>query len=328
MMVHIPHLDGPIVAAKGERNQRLPRRLHIGVDMYTSTTYDMYTSTAEGVMGKANAISAAVRNSSTWTASGVVHALELVWARIRERHEDLPEAVLVVASGTEATNVQRWGHWGAGRWRVTAEGNTVGEVLIAGERLRNGPAAVLETLLHEGAHALAFARGIKDCSRGGRYHNERYKLLAEELGLTVKRDRVYGWTLTDLADGTGELYRAELGALEVAIGRAYRRAVEEIAAGDGQADPGDAGGATGTDAGAGDAGTAGKRWRLACSCPEPRLVRMSRAVALVGPISCGACGSIFLGPELAAAVIALDDAGEAPAPWAATMDTVRKAAST
>ena len=43
-----------------------------------------------------------------------------------------------------------------------------------------GGAGVLQVLLHEAAHALAFARGIKDTSRSGnRYHNRRFANLAK-----------------------------------------------------------------------------------------------------------------------------------------------------
>jgi hypothetical protein len=45
--------------------------------------------------------------------------------------------------------------------------------------------AQLATLLHEAAHGLAHVRKIPDTSRQGRYHNRRYQVLAEELGLDV-----------------------------------------------------------------------------------------------------------------------------------------------
>ena len=51
--------------------------------------------------------------------------------------------------------------------------------MISGEGLRRTPDEVLGTLLHEAAHALAHARGIKDTSRQGRYHNKHFKTLAE-----------------------------------------------------------------------------------------------------------------------------------------------------
>ena len=44
-------------------------------------------------------------------------------------------------------------------------------------------------ILHEAAHALAYARGIKDTSRQGRYHNKHFKTCAEQLGLAVEHDQ-------------------------------------------------------------------------------------------------------------------------------------------
>ena len=70
--------------------------------------------------------------------------------------------------------------------------------MISGEGLRRTPRDVLGTLLHEAAHALADARGIKDTSRQGRYHNTKFKMLAEELGLTVDHDPTIGWSVTTI----------------------------------------------------------------------------------------------------------------------------------
>jgi hypothetical protein len=54
------------------------------------------------------------------------------------------------------------------RW--TAGEAVMPEVFVGGEGLIRGAASVLETLLHEAAHALAYVRDIKDTSRQGRYH--------------------------------------------------------------------------------------------------------------------------------------------------------------
>jgi hypothetical protein len=62
------------------------------------------------------------------------------------------------------------------------------EVFVGGEGLARGPAHVLATLLHEAAHALAHVRGIKDTPRQGRWHNARFKALAQEVGIEVSKD--------------------------------------------------------------------------------------------------------------------------------------------
>ena len=92
--------------------------------------------------------------------------------------------VIIIASGTDGKQAV-FGHHAPGRWVAGNEKRT--EIMISGEGLRRTPRDVLGTLLHEAAHALAAARGIKDTSRQGRYHNTNFKMLAEELGITVTR---------------------------------------------------------------------------------------------------------------------------------------------
>jgi hypothetical protein len=126
-------------------------------------------------------------------ASLLVAALEHTWQTIRTRHPDVPDAVLVVASGAEGKRLHL-GHFAPHRWQVN--GADRHEVLVGGEGLQRGPLEVLGTLLHEAAHGLAQARGIQDTSRQGRYHNRRYATLAGELGLEVASVQPIGWSAT------------------------------------------------------------------------------------------------------------------------------------
>lgn len=57
---------------------------------------------------------------------------------------------------------------------------------------------VAETLLHEMVHLYNLQIGVQDTSRGGTYHNKKYKEAAEQHGLTVEKDAKYGWTKTSL----------------------------------------------------------------------------------------------------------------------------------
>jgi hypothetical protein len=95
-------------------------------------------------------------------ASPILKVLEDIWLEIRRWHPDIPPAVIIIASGTEGKEA-RLGHHAPGRWNVA--GQQYAEVMISGEGLRRTPRDVLGTLLHEAAHALAHARGIKDTSR-------------------------------------------------------------------------------------------------------------------------------------------------------------------
>ncbi|WP_405137604.1 hypothetical protein [Nocardia sp. NBC_01388] len=57
------------------------------------------------------------------------------------------------------------------------------------------------------------AQRLKDTSRQGRWHNERYRALGEELGLTLAHQDKIGWSITTVPDQTRELYRDELDEL-------------------------------------------------------------------------------------------------------------------
>ncbi len=202
-------------------------------------------------------------------AAPLVGVLEATWAAIARRHGDLPQAVIVVASGTDTrSGLARWGHFAALRW---VRGETrLPEVLIAGEGLARGAEAVLGTLLHEAAHGLAQVRGIQDTSRQGRYHNRRFRAIAEELGLEVSEVGVIGWSKTVLGAGTARDYGRELAQLRGAL-TLYRRGEKSAA------------------------GTNKKSTNLlACSCACPRRIRVARATLEAGPILCGICEEAFV----------------------------------
>jgi hypothetical protein len=200
----------------------------------------------------------------------LVGTLEATWAAIVKRHPDVPAAVVIVASGTEGrkSSEARWGHFAALRWvRGAAQ---LPEVLVAGEGLTRGAESVLATLLHEAAHGLAHVRKLKETSRQGRYHNRRYQVLAEELGLDVAEAGVFGWSSTTLRDATIKQYRRELRELQGAL-TLYRRG--ELTAEGG--------------------GKAKSTNLLPCSCACPRRIRVARVTFEAGPIVCGICDEEF-----------------------------------
>ncbi len=103
--------------------------------------------------------------------------------------------------------------------QLSADASAVmSEVLITVDGVAGSAAELFATLLHEAVHAVAFERGIKDTSRQGRYHNARFRAVAEELGLEIGRDSPFGWSSTALAPGTTALYRETLCALTEALG--------------------------------------------------------------------------------------------------------------
>jgi hypothetical protein len=94
---------------------------------------------------------------------------------------------------------------------------TYPEVFIASELIADGAGCMFAVLLHEAAHAIAKHRGIKDTSRQGRYHNGRFRTIAEEIGLTAARDPTIGWSLTKLSDSATGEYHDVLSQLNLAL---------------------------------------------------------------------------------------------------------------
>ena len=45
-----------------------------------------------------------------------------------------------------------------------------------------------------------YIHGVKDCSRGNTYHNQRFKRAAESRGLLLTHNSKYGWSHTAPAD--------------------------------------------------------------------------------------------------------------------------------
>jgi hypothetical protein len=199
-------------------------------------------------------------------ASLLVQVLEEVWLAIRRRHPQIPAVVIIVASGTE-TRQTRWGHFASARWYV--EHDERAEVMISGEALRLTPAEVLAVILHEAAHALAHARGIKDTSRQGRYHNKQFKNSAEELGLIVVHDQRNGWSASRVTHDTEYAYEDQLSALAEAM-TLWRRS--ETTTGP---------------------GTRRNTNLLAAACSCGRSIRVAASTLAEAPITCQACDGDF-----------------------------------
>lgn len=77
---------------------------------------------------------------------------------------------------------------------------------------------VVGTLVHEMVHLYNIAHGVQDCSRGGMYHNKRFKEEAERRGLEIDHHEKYGWTITRVSEAMFE-YILEQGWSEIAINR-------------------------------------------------------------------------------------------------------------
>jgi hypothetical protein len=220
------------------------------------------------------------------TASALVEACEQAWSAIQYHHPELPDAVIVLGSGIERGRLVKLGHWWGGRW--IADGQLRGEVLLAGEALHLPPDQVFEVLLHEAAHGLNAARGIKDTSRGGRYHNARFAQAAAEVGLVASNMPPYGLASTQLADTGKERYAETISQLGEAM-----RIARHVDRGVGIGAEAGSGTETGTSADE-DGGPGGGRTKVQpAQCGCGRRLRMAPTVLAAGPVICGVCDTEF-----------------------------------
>ena len=130
----------------------------------------------------------------TTLGSGTVRALESAWADIRALNPDVAEHVVFrigsgragkragLTLGSITVNTD-WEQSRPTTSRAKSDPARYHCIFIAGETLAQHPARLLETLIHEAAHSVAQTRKVKDVSRQNRYHNKRFRAIAEEMGL-------------------------------------------------------------------------------------------------------------------------------------------------
>ena len=70
------------------------------------------------------------------------------------------------------------------------------EINLCAKYLNRPPELVITTLLHEMCHLYNIQNGIQDTSRGGTYHNVKFKETAEKSGLIVEKNDKYGYCVT------------------------------------------------------------------------------------------------------------------------------------
>lgn len=141
----------------------------------------------------------------------LIKACEDAWQQIQSYHPEVPDTVVIVASGgTKAA--QLYGHFAKDSWEV--DGETINEVLIVAEQLHRGAEEVFRTLIHEAVHGLAHARSIKDCS--AKRHNKKFAYLAEEMHLEPpeKPDLRLGFSDVQLSDSARYMYADSIKQIE------------------------------------------------------------------------------------------------------------------
>ena len=149
----------------------------------------------------------------------VIEKLESLFSKFNEKfyNNELQTPVITVSPDTTKGAYgwcTAWKAWTIGEQKKVADLSTLTkedleamkkddgfyEINICAEHLARPFEQVAETLLHEMVHLYNLQIGVQDTSRGGTYHNKKYKEAAEKHGLTVEKDAKYGWTKTSLND--------------------------------------------------------------------------------------------------------------------------------
>lgn len=200
------------------------------------------------------------------TLSSTTAALERVWTAIRTIHPDVRPAAIVVY--LHSRNDRR-GHYWQESWLDRSSAH-LDEIHISSHILKESPAQVLCTLLHEAAHSIAVARSIQDVSRQNRYHNKHFRTLAIELGLQVKPKAGIGITTPNLTDQTSHTFKNVLEELASTLDL-YQHSRT-----------------TGNNKGK------AKTSMLKLTCPTcSRIIRASPKTLALGPILCAPCDTAF-----------------------------------
>lgn len=126
--------------------------------------------------------------------------------------EEVQEPIITVQSTPRA-----YGHVSVcDTWLCKGEGRK--ELNISADWLERPIENVAATMLHEMVHIYNMEHGVKDCSRGGTYHNKHFKAEAERRGLVIEYDSKIGWSVTSPSDKLLD-YIIEQGWTEIRIGR-------------------------------------------------------------------------------------------------------------
>lgn len=149
----------------------------------------------------------------TTKMSRAVGMLEKIYTHL---NEDFFESTLPIPIITVQSKPGTYGHCTVAKVWQRPDGNTY-ELNIAAEVLNYPIEETLDTMIHEMVHLYCRENGIKETSRGGKYHNGRFKEEAEKRGLICHKTEQYGWN-TSAGDNLIE-YAMNKGWNEIRIGR-------------------------------------------------------------------------------------------------------------
>lgn len=122
--------------------------------------------------------------------------LEKIFRTLNAHYFDnqLEEPIITIQSTPRA-----YGHVTVGKTWIRGQENRH-ELNIGAGTLNRDIEEVVATMLHECVHLWNMQEGIQDTSRGGAYHNKRFKAAAEQRDLLISYDPRIGWSITEPTD--------------------------------------------------------------------------------------------------------------------------------
>jgi hypothetical protein len=135
----------------------------------------------------------------------IIDTLELCFDKLNEAkfNNELPQAVITIQAKGKR-NAMGWCSINP-IWHDTEKKDERREINICAEYANIKVLDIAEIMLHEMVHYYADLKGIKTTSRGGTFHNKKYKQYADQYGLEVEHDKKYGYAFTKLKKETAEL---------------------------------------------------------------------------------------------------------------------------
>ena len=119
--------------------------------------------------------------------------LEKLFRTLNTRYfgDTIEEPIITLQSTPRA-----YGHVTVSKAWHKANGDERHELNIAAGTLDRPIEEIVSTLLHEMVHLMNLQNGVQDCSRGGTYHNRKFKAAAEACDLHIDYDERIGWSVT------------------------------------------------------------------------------------------------------------------------------------
>lgn len=119
--------------------------------------------------------------------------LEKLFRTLNTRYfgDTIEEPIITIQSTPRA-----YGHVTVSKAWHKANGDERHELNIAAGTLDRPIEEIVSTLLHEMVHLMNLQNGVQDCSRGGTYHNRKFKAAAEACDLHIDYDERIGWSVT------------------------------------------------------------------------------------------------------------------------------------